>query len=126
MGILDEIKQLGLRLTNTDVTEMKKISDEFYKVKQDDFIKKPLVDIMITEYISKKRPDIMSALLKERKKQYELRKQLEKPKCDFCNSTDNLIKCKTNSCDKYLCPSHVDNYDGYCYLCDDTFFHGDD
>lgn len=126
MGILDDIKRLGLELSAEDASEIEAIFDRAKAEKKDELVTKTRREYYLGEYFTIIRPDIMSALEADKMAQNkELIRQLnrrfdEKGKriCDevTCSSTENVAQCEY--CERYICSKHNYKQDGHCcYAC---------
>jgi len=96
------------------------------KEKNDEFIRGPIIEYLVAEYLTFNRPDIMAALEQDRDRQSaQLMRQMERKYdkkgdriCDesLCVSTEKVLKC--TYCDKHVCKDH--NYledSPCCYGC---------
>jgi len=126
VGILDDVKRLGIELSNEDKNEIDAIFDRAKAQKKDEMVQNTLVEYYIGEYFTIMRPEIMSALeadKTERNKELikELGKRFDdtgKRICDEvgCTSTENVDQCE--HCERYVCAKH--NYgktSHCCYAC---------
>ncbi len=133
MGVLDEIKKLGLNLDETDIEEIEAITDRIQRDKKDDTVKASLIEMHIVEYISSVRPDIMAVLIQEKERENAewIRKTERKYDeygrrvCDepLCPSVKDVAQCRY--CKKYVCGEH--NYlKGGCACYDCWMKHHED
>jgi hypothetical protein len=134
VGVLDDIRRLGLKLEKSDVDEIQAITDRTSAEKDDELVQLSLTDMRITEYLSIMRPDIMDELVKERERQNAewIRRTQAKYDdrgarvCDeqLCDSVQGVTPCRY--CGKYICRGHdYSKGHGYCYDCW-TAQHGDE
>ena len=126
MGIIDDIKRLGLELNDDDSAELEAIFDRAKAEKEDGPVRNTFIEYYIGEYFTIMRPDIMSALEADKMAQNkELIKDLYKlfddegrRICDevTCPSTDGVGKCEY--CERYVCAKHNYKKAGHCcYAC---------
>ena len=126
MGILDDVKRLGLELTEDDKNEIEVIYDRAKANDKDELVRKTRIEYYIGEYLTIVRPEIMSALEADKMAQNkELIKELGKRFdetgkriCDEvgCLSTENVAKCEY--CERYVCANHNYGKAGHsCYAC---------
>lgn len=126
MGILDDVKRLGLELNEEDQREIEAISDRAKAQKKDEIVTKTLMEYYIGEYFTGMRPEIMSALEADKTAQNkELIKQLLQRYDDLghricdevgCLSTEGVSQCEY--CERYVCTKHNYKPDGHCcYAC---------
>jgi hypothetical protein len=126
MGILEDIKRLGLELNDDDKAEIDMLFDRAKLEKKDEIVLKTMLEYYLGEYISTVRPDIMSALETDKQAQNkELLQQFtqrydDKGKriCDEtgCLSTEAVSQCEY--CERYVCVDHNYKRDGHCcYAC---------
>ena len=126
MGILDEVKRLGLELTEDDKNEIEVIYDRAKANDKDEIVRKTRIEYYIGEYLTIVRPEIMSALeadITAQNKELirDLGRQFDeegKRICDEvgCMSKEDVGKCEY--CERYVCRSH--NYGKAvhsCYAC---------
>jgi hypothetical protein len=69
MGIMQDMEKLGLKLDAEDEANVKLMMEEIKKEKEDEFVRSALTEMMVSEFISVARPDIMEALIKERERE---------------------------------------------------------
>ena len=126
MGILDDIKRLNLYLNEDDERQIEAIIQRVTEDQKDEFIRNPVIEYLLEEYITEARPDILSALKTEWNKKNERlirdmnRKFDEKGSriCDetLCDSTEGVVQC--GFCEKYICVNHNYGKDKpCCYAC---------
>jgi hypothetical protein len=126
MGILDDVKRLGIELSEDDKSEIEAIRDRARTQKEDPLVRDTLLEYYIGEYFTVMRPEIMSALEADRTAQNkelirDLGKQFDdtgKRICDEvgCMSTEGVGKCEY--CERYVCASHNYKKDSHsCYAC---------
>ncbi|MBA4390737.1 MAG: hypothetical protein C0399_07350 [Syntrophus sp. (in: bacteria)] len=126
MGILDDIKRLGLELNDDDKAEMEALFDRAKLEKKDEIVLRTMLEFYLAEYFTTMRPDIMSVLEAEKQKENkELLRQFSqryddkgKRICDEtgCLSTDAVVQCEY--CERYVCAHHNYKKDGHCcYAC---------
>lgn len=126
MGILDDVKRLGIELNDDDKTEIEALRDRAKAQKKDKIVEDTLLEFYIGEYLTVMRPEIMSKLEADKTaRNKELIKELGKRFdetgkriCDEvgCASTEGVDKCEY--CERYVCMKH--NYGGgahCCYAC---------
>jgi hypothetical protein len=126
MGILEDIKRLGLKLDENDEAEIELILEEVRREKKDDLVRAALSEVIIGEYLEERKPEIMSALVQAKQKEVdEWRRRTERKYdekgdriCDepFCPSTERVSQCIY--CGKHICKEHNYRNDGTCcYAC---------
>jgi hypothetical protein len=126
MGILDDVKRLGIELSEDDKSEIEAIRDRRKGQKEDELVRDTFIEYDIGEYFTIMRPEIMSALEADKTAQNkelirDLYKQFDetgKRICDevTCSSTDGVGKCE--HCERYVCVSHNYKKDSHsCYAC---------
>jgi hypothetical protein len=126
MGILDDIKRLGLELNDDDKAEVAMLFERAKLEKKEEIVLKAMLELYLAEYFSTVRPDIMSALEADKQSQNkELMRKLSqryddkgKRICDEtgCESTDAVAQCEY--CERYICARHNYIKDGVCcYAC---------
>jgi hypothetical protein len=126
VGILDDVKRLGIVLNEDDRIEIEGICDRAKAEKKDELVRDTFIEYYIGEYFTIMRPEIMSALEADRTAQNkelirDLGKQFDdtgKRICDEvgCMSTEGVGKCEY--CERYICASHNYKKDGHsCYAC---------
>ena len=126
MGILDDVKRLGLELTEDDKNEIEVIYDRAKANDKDEIVRKTRIEYYIGEYFTIVRPEIMSALEADKTAQNkeligDLIRQFDetgKRICDEvgCSSTENVDKCEY--CERYVCAQHNYGKAGHsCYAC---------
>ena len=126
MSILDDVKRLGIELSEDDRIEIEGIRDRAKAEKEDEIVRDTFIEYYIGEYFTIMRPEIMSALEADKTAQNrELIKDLyrqfdEEGKriCDEvgCSSTEGVDKCEY--CERYVCANHNYKKDGHCcYAC---------
>jgi hypothetical protein len=126
MGVLDEITRLGLKLTEEDREEIRRITEYLTENKSDEIVRDTLIELHVTDYLECVRPDIMESLIKEKDREAEgwlaqIRRRYDdagKKLCDetLCGSVEDVQRC--TYCDKYVCKAH--NFGGStrcCYGC---------
>lgn len=126
MGIMDDVKRLGIELSEDDRNEIEAIRDRAKAQKEDELVRDTFIEYYIGEYFTIMHPEIMSALEADKTAQNkelirDLYKQFdEKGKriCDEvgCSSTEDVDKCEY--CERYVCAQH--NYgkgSHCCYAC---------
>ena len=114
MGILNDMKQLGIVLKMSESDEIDKIIEHITSQKEDEFVRNALIEGAIGEFINETRPDVMEALIAEKDRQNKewirmsQRKFDEKGNriCDeqHCSSIIEVAQC--NYCGKYICKEH--------------------
>ena len=126
MGILDDVKRLGIELSEDDKKEIDAIVDRAKAQKKDKLVQDTLAEYYLGEYFTIMRPEIMSALEADKTAQNkelirDLYKQFDetgKRICDevTCSSTEGVGKCE--HCERSICESHNYKKDGHCcYAC---------
>jgi hypothetical protein len=126
VGILDEVKRLGLELTEDDKHEIEAIQDRAKATDKDEIVRETRIEYYIGEYFTIVRPEIMSALEADITAQnkeliMDLGKQFDeqgKRICDEvgCMSTEDVGKCEY--CERYVCAQHNYGKGGHsCYAC---------
>jgi hypothetical protein len=126
VGILDDIKRLGIELNDDDKYEIEAMHDRAKAEKKDKLVQDTLVEYYIGEYLTIMRPEIMSALEADKTAQCkelieDLTRQFDEKGrriCDEvgCSSTDGVGKCE--HCERYVCAKHNYGKGGYsCYAC---------
>jgi len=126
MGILQDIKRLGLKLDDDNLDHIKMIEEDITRKTPDELVRNALIEMHISEFISFARPDIMSALVDEKNREVEQLRQRSQRKydekgnriCDeqMCDSVIEVAKC--TYCGKFVCKEH--NYGETircCYDC---------
>jgi len=126
MAIFDVIARLGLKLTDVDNEEIEGIVSSIEKTAHDEIVKNTLIELHIIEYLSLMRPDIMSALIKEKERENE--EWIGKTERIFdeqgnricqevlCDSVSEVRQCKF--CGKYICKYHNYSQESTCcYAC---------
>ena len=126
MGILEDIKRLGLELNDDDKAEIEMLFERAKLEKKDELVLKTMLEYYLGEYFTVVRPDIMSAL--EADKEAENRELLRKLTqthndegkriCDEtgCESIDDVEQCEY--CERFVCVDHNYNKSGRCcYAC---------
>jgi hypothetical protein len=126
MGILDDIKRLGIELNDDDIHEIEAMHDRAKAQKKEKIVQDTLVEYYIGEYLTIVRPEIMSALEADKTAQNkelinELQRQFDDKGnriCDEvgCLSAEGLGKCEY--CGRYVCANHNYGKAGHsCYAC---------
>ena len=126
MGILDDVKRLGLELTEDDKNEIEVIYDRAKVNDKDEIVRKTRIEYYIGEYLTIVRPEIMSALEADKTAQCkelieDLTRQFDEKGrriCDEvgCSSTKGVDKCE--HCERYVCAQHNYGKGGCsCYAC---------
>ncbi len=128
MGILDDIKRLGLEIDDETKVDLEALFDRAKAETGDELVTKTKVEYYIGEYLTQMRPDIMTALEKDRQnRNNELLRDLSKTHdeqgrriCDeiTCSSVQGVGECAY--CGRFVCKDH--NYptggkDQCCYAC---------
>ncbi len=126
MGILDDVKRLGIELSEDDKKEIEAMKDRAKTQKKDKIVQDTLLEYYIGEYFTIMRPEIMSALEAEKTKENKgfieelvrLYDDAGRKICDEagCNSVEDVGKCEF--CERYVCVKH--NYGKgthCCYAC---------
>jgi len=127
MGILADIKKLGLKLEPEDQDEINKILERIGKQTKDESIRNAMIEGEIGDFLNAWHPDIMDEIVKARQRQSDdwvrttQRKYDEKGNrvCDeqFCPSVKGVAQCVF--CGKYVCSEHNYKKDSVC--CYDCF-----
>lgn len=126
MGILDDVKRLGLELNDEDKAEIDMLFERAKLEKKDEIVLKTMIEYYLGEYFTTIRPDIMSALEADKDAQNKelLRKLTQrfddrgKRICDEtgCQSIDAVGQCEY--CERHICFNHNYKKDGHCcYAC---------
>ena len=126
MGILADIKKLGIKLEAEDQDEIDKIQQRIRTQIKDENVRDATIEGEIGDYFNAWRPDIMDEIVKERQRRSDdwvrttQRKYDEKGNrvCDeqYCPSTAGVAQCV--SCGKHVCSEHNFSKDSvYCYTC---------
>jgi hypothetical protein len=126
MGILDDIKRLGLELDEENKKDLEALFDRAKAEKGDELVTKTKIEYYIGEYLTEMRPDIMSVLEKEKQTQnsifiQELTKRFDdkgKRICDEvgCSSVEGVDQCQY--CERFVCKQHNFSSQGHCcYAC---------
>jgi predicted nucleic acid binding AN1-type Zn finger protein len=102
------------------------IEEDITKKADDEMVRKALIEMHVSEFISLARPDIMTALVDDKNKEVEQLRQRSQRKfdekgnriCDeqMCDSVTGVAQCVY--CGKYVCKEH--NYgenERCCYDC---------
>ena len=127
MGILDDVKRLGIELNDDDKKEIEAMKARAKAEKKDRIVQETLLEYFIGEYLTVMRPEIMSQLEAEKTKENkELIRELTRLYndageriCDEvgCSSVENVGKC--DFCERSVCSTH--NFSGKgghcCYAC---------
>jgi hypothetical protein len=114
MGIINDIERLGLELDDEDRSHLKAIVDQLNKDQSDEFLRGPIIEGLMEEYLTLNRPEIMEALKRERTEQAismmraAARRYDEKGDriCDEadCSSTEDVSQCVY--CGRFVCRDH--------------------
>ncbi|HVN96571.1 MAG TPA: hypothetical protein VMT62_09095 [Syntrophorhabdaceae bacterium] len=126
MGILDDIKRLGIELSEDDMNEIEALKDRAGTLKKDELVRKTTLEYYLGEYFSVMRPDVMAALERNKMEQNEeLLRELNRRFdengrriCDEvgCSSTENVGQCEY--CERSVCGEHNYREGGHCcYAC---------
>ena len=127
MGILDDIKRLGLKLNEEDNKELEALFDRAKAEKADEVVTKTKIEYYIGEYLTVIRPDIMKALEKDKEARNnehlrEMNKRFNeqgKRICDEtgCTSVEGVDQCP--HCERFICAQHNYGQGGgpLCYAC---------
>jgi hypothetical protein len=126
VGIMDDVKKLGIELSDDDKHEIEAMYDRAKAQNEDKLVQDTLVEYYIGEYFTIIRPEIMSALEADktaRNKELinELHRQFDDKGnriCDEvgCVSTEGVGKCEY--CERYVCAMHNYGKGGHsCYAC---------
>jgi len=126
VGILDDVKRLGIELTDEDKQEIEAMRDRAKAEKKDKIVQDTLLEYYIGEYFTIMKPEIMAKLEADKTAQCkewikELTRQYDENGnriCDEvgCQSIEGVGKCEY--CERYVCASH--NYgkgNHCCYAC---------
>jgi len=126
VGILDDIKRLGIELTDEDKQEIEAMRDRAKAEKKDKIVQDTLLEYYIGEYFTIMKPEIMAKLEADKTAQCkewikELTRQYDENGnriCDEvgCQSIESVGKCEY--CERYVCATH--NYGKgthCCYAC---------
>jgi hypothetical protein len=126
MGILQDIKKLGLKLDDDNLEHIKMIEEDISTKTEDELVRNALIEMHVSEFIELARPDIMTALVDEKNKEIEQLRQRSQRKfdekgdriCDeqMCESVAEVAQC--SYCGKFVCKEH--NYGENvrcCYDC---------
>jgi len=126
MGILEDVKRLGLELNEDDKKELEALSDRAKTEKKDELVTKTKMEYYIGEYFTIMRPDIMAALeAAKTAENKELIKELTRSSdekgnriCDEvgCSSIESVGQCEY--CERFVCTQHNYKQGGHCcYAC---------
>jgi hypothetical protein len=126
MGILDDVKRLGIELSEEDNSEIEAIFDRGKAKDEDEIVRKTRIEYYIGEYLTIMRPEVMAALEADKTAQNkELIKELTRLVdeqgrriCDEvgCQSIEGVDKCEY--CERYVCDAHNYKKPGHsCYAC---------
>lgn len=126
MSVFDDITRLGLHLTDDDDREIKEIINHIRNTTHDEIVKNTLIELHVIEYLSIMRPDIMSALIKEKERENnEWIKRTQRTFDEngnricqeaFCDSINEVSQCRF--CGKYVCKYHNYSHEfTCCYDC---------
>jgi hypothetical protein len=126
MGILDDVKRLGLKLNEEDENGLEIVRERAKVENTNASMLETRLEYYIGEYLSEMRPDIMSALEKNREAvNKELIGQINKKYDDHgkricdevsCLSAMDVVQCP--HCERFICAQH--NYGQArpsCYAC---------
>ncbi len=67
MGILQDIERLGLKLDEDNLDHIKMIQEDITRKTPDELVRNALIEMHISEFIELARPDIMTALVDDKK-----------------------------------------------------------
>ena len=126
MGILEDMKRLDLSLNDEDTQQINAIIEDANNQRQDEFLRKPVIEYLVSEYITAARPDIWDVLKRDRedtntKDAIRLNRKYDEKGdriCDEtgCGLTEDVKKC--NLCERFICRSHNFSESGWCcYAC---------
>ncbi len=126
MGILDDIARLGLSLNDEDNRQINAIIEDAHNQKHDEFLRKPVIEYLVSEYITAARPDIWAVLKRDREQEnmkdaIRLNRKFDDKGdriCDEtgCGLTDGVKKC--DLCERFICSKHTYSESGWCcYAC---------
>ncbi len=103
MGILQDIERLGLKLDEDNLDHIKMIQEDITRKTPDELVRNALIEMHISEFIELARPDIMTALVDDKNKEFEQNRQKSQRKydehgnriCDeqMCNSVVEVSQC---------------------------------
>ncbi len=115
MGIMNDIKRLGITLDTMDYEEIERLTAQVTRDKSDPYVRDALIECLVAEYLQVFHPEVMDALTKDRQNEMDaLRIKMERTHdekgnriCDepACLSTRGVVKCAR--CDRYVCSSHT-------------------
>jgi hypothetical protein len=122
MGILKDIERLGLKLDKEDSDYLKAIVDQLTKDQPDEFLRDPIIEGLMEEYLTVNRPEVMEALNRDRTEEAIVmmraaaRRYDEKGDriCDEagCSSTEGVAQCRY--CGRFVCREHNFGTDSCC------------
>ncbi len=127
MGILDDVRRLGIELNDDDKREIEAIRDRAKANDKDEIVRKARVEYYIGEYFTIMRPEIMSQLEADKTRQSkewinELTRMYDdagRRICDEvgCDSVEGVTKC--DFCERSVCARHNFSKEGghSCYAC---------
>jgi hypothetical protein len=133
MGIMRELEDLKITLEAEDKKEIDTIVEQMTADQPDEFLRSPMIEYLIEEYLTLNCPEVMEALRTGRTKQaQDLIRQAARRYdakgdrlCDEtgCPSTDDVAKC--HYCEKCVCKGHDYGTDvRCCYACWKEHFEG--
>jgi hypothetical protein len=126
MGILQDIKKLGLQLEKDDLDHIKMIEEDLTRNTEDELVRNALLEMHISEYLSMVRSDIMEALIESKNQEVAQWRERAARKfdeqgnrvCDeqLCDSVADVAQC--HYCGKFVCKEHNYGEDvRCCYDC---------
>ncbi len=126
MGILHELEDLKIELDAEDRQQIGAIVEQLNKDQPDEFLRNPIVEYLIEEYLTLNCPEVVEALMKERTRQSQEMARAAARRYDAkgdrlcdetgCLSTEAVAKCQY--CEKYVCKAHNYGTNAWCcYAC---------
>lgn len=122
MGILADIERLELKLDKEDDDYIRAVVAQLNKDQPDEFLRDPIIEGLVEEYLTVNRPEIMEALNRVRTEEAmammraAARRYDEKGDriCDEanCSSTEGVSLCV--HCGRYICREHNFGTEPYC------------
>lgn len=122
MGILQDIKRLGLQLEQDQLDHIKMIEGDITNKIEDGIVRETLIEMHVSQFIEWTRPDIMTALLEEKNREVEEWQQKARRKFDeqgnrvceeeLCDLVTDVAPCRY--CGKYICRDHNFADNGRC------------
>jgi hypothetical protein len=126
MGILQDMKKLGIKLEEADQDQIDAIVKRITKEKKDETVRAAMIEGEVGDFLNAWCPEVMDAILKEKQREanewvrQSQRKFDEKGNrlCDeqYCASGEGVVQCAR--CGKYICREHIYGKDSQsCYDC---------